>query len=83
MMSLAKKKLEKKWKKWFKIEIITKTQQKYNTTKTRDTVVMGLSLWHCTRTSDTRDRDTTVLPKPVLCPTSQAPVVAIIAVIRN
>ena len=44
-------------------------QQKYNTTKTRDTVVMGLILWHRTRTRDTRDRDTTVLPKPVLCPT--------------
>ena len=39
MMSLAKKKSEKKMKKWFKIEIITKTQQKYNTTKTRDTMV--------------------------------------------
>ena len=45
MMSLAKKKLEKRnEKKWFKIEIITKTQQKYNTTKTRDTVVMGHSV---------------------------------------
>ena len=38
MMSLAKKKLEKKR---FIIEIITKTQQKYNTTKTRDTMVTG------------------------------------------
>ena len=45
MMSLAKKKLEKKKKKkWFKIEIITKTQQKYNTTKTHDTAVMGHSV---------------------------------------
>ena len=41
MMSLAKKKLEKNEKKWFKIEIITKMQQKYNTTKTHDTMVTG------------------------------------------
>ena len=38
MMSLAMKKLEKKW---FKIEIITKTKQKYSITKTRDTAVTG------------------------------------------
>ena len=44
---LSKEKKKKK-KKRFKIEIITKTQQKYNTTKTHDT---------------------TVLPKPMLCPT--------------
>ena len=47
-------------KKWFKIEIITKTQQKHNTTKTRDTMVWPG--WHRTRTRDTRDSDTTVLP---------------------
>ena len=41
MMSLAKKKLEFFLKKWFKIEIVTKTQQKYNTTKTHDTMVTG------------------------------------------